>query len=135
MKVYERDISFSSRRDGYGLTLTYNVKGPLRQLGILEKVAQEDTPSRVHYIFTSSGEILGYFGNAFIEHRGIGQRGNLRVPRQTVRRIMMDELHEGTISWGKRLLRYNESYDENQDKKALLSTFMMITNIDIQQNQ
>ena len=40
------------RGHGYGLTLTYNSKGPLAKLGILEDLASRDTPSRSHYVFT-----------------------------------------------------------------------------------
>lgn len=52
VNIYERDASESSRREGYGLTLTYNPKGPLAQMGVLEEVAQQDCPSRSHYIFS-----------------------------------------------------------------------------------
>jgi threonine dehydrogenase-like Zn-dependent dehydrogenase len=50
--VMERDASASARREGYGLTLTYNPKGPLAQMGLLEEVAQRDCPSRSHYMFS-----------------------------------------------------------------------------------
>ena len=80
--VYERDESIDARREGYGLTLTYNPRGPLAFMGLLEEVAQEDCPSRSHYTFASDGRILSYYGNAFREHGGRGQRGNLRLPRQ-----------------------------------------------------
>ena len=51
VSVYERDDSFEQQKEGYGLTLTYNPKGPLASLGLLEKVANEDCPSRSHYLF------------------------------------------------------------------------------------
>jgi len=60
--VYERQSnpdringdSKKKRKHGYGLTLTYNPKGPLAKLGILEELARRDTPSRSHYIFSVS---------------------------------------------------------------------------------
>lgn len=129
--VYERDAHFSERRDGYGLTLSYSEKGPLAKLGLLETVARVDCPSRSHYVFRPDGTILGYYGNAFhnvgvedISHRrGLGQRGNLRVPRQVLRRIMMDKLlappsttdadgttsiGKATVQWGKRLVSFED---------------------------
>ena len=130
--VYERDAHFSERRDGYGLTLSYNEKGPLAKLGLLETVARVDCPSRSHYVFQPDGTILGYYGNAFhnvgvediSQRRGLGQRGNLRVPRQVLRRIMMDELlatppstadadgitctGKAKIEWGKRLVSFDD---------------------------
>lgn len=116
--IYERDFSFSARKDGYGLTLTYNPKSILKDLGILDEVANADCPSRSHYLFDSMGNILGYYGNAFVHNRGWGQRGNLRVPRQTVRSIMMNKLKRTKIDWGHKLVEINnaaagESKDEN----------------------
>lgn len=54
ISVLERDISFDRQKEGYGLTLTYNPKGPLASLGVLERVAEEDCPSRSHYLFRVS---------------------------------------------------------------------------------
>ena len=115
ISLYERDSYISDRRDGYGLTLTYNPKGPLASLGILEDVAQKDCPSRSHYEFDPQGYIRGYFGNEFTPHRGEGQRGNLRVPRQVLREMMINELAKRSsdipdsnveIHWGKKLAHY-----------------------------
>ena len=52
VEIFERDASACCRREGYGLTLTYNPKGPLAQMGLLEQVAQCDCPSRSHYMFS-----------------------------------------------------------------------------------
>ena len=107
--VYERDPSLQHQKEGYGLTLTYNPKGPLAQLGVLETVARLDCPSRSHYLFhqqeaQQDGENsarnlavpMGYFGNAFFKgcRRGYGQRGNLRVPRKVLRKVLHDTLLE-----------------------------------------
>ena len=146
IEVYERDPSLDYQKEGYGLTLTYNPKGPLSDLGVLETVAQKDCPSRSHYLFrqeppppesesesesessqqqveledendhkvkvntndnnanvNDNGIPMGYFGNAFFgpsssvssatsRRRGYGQRGNLRVPRKVLRRILYEKL-------------------------------------------
>jgi 2-polyprenyl-6-methoxyphenol hydroxylase-like FAD-dependent oxidoreductase len=49
--------------------------------------------------------VRGYFGNAFSKkNRGYGQRGNLRVPRQVVRRILLESLAiTTTIQWSHKL--------------------------------
>eukprot|EP00986_Skeletonema_menzelii_P019127 scaffold27065_cov150-Skeletonema_menzelii.AAC.8 len=116
--IYERDKSFSDRKEGYGMTLTYDPNGPLQKLGVLEEVAKRDCPSRCHYLFTAEGVIKGYFGNAFYEEekqlntRGSGQRGNLRIPRSELRSILWKALQANDvdnnvcISWGKRLIAY-----------------------------
>lgn len=119
--LYERDSHFNARKDGYGLTLTYNpsssIHSPLTKLGLLEELARKDCPSRAHYVFNSKGKILGYYGNAFSNRwRGLGQRGNLRVPRQVLRKTMMDALIERDqkcshvkIEWGRKLLSYSQT--------------------------
>jgi 2-polyprenyl-6-methoxyphenol hydroxylase-like FAD-dependent oxidoreductase len=90
--IYERDSCQNERKEGYGMTLTYDPVGPLAKLGILEDVAQKDCPSRCHYTFDESGCIRGYFGNAFNGDGGWGQRGNIRIPRSGLRSILMDAL-------------------------------------------
>ena len=61
ISLFERDVSFEQQKEGYGLTLTYNPKGPLASLGILEQVAQHDCPSRSHYLFQVSGCFLFFW--------------------------------------------------------------------------
>lgn len=115
--VYERDASVSARREGYGLTLSYNPKGPLAQMEVLEEVASRDCPSRCHYQFEPSGEVRGYFGNAFSVEgtRGMGQRGNLRIPRQVLRRILMERLESKVpVEFGKRLVGFHVGDDEGE---------------------
>jgi 2-polyprenyl-6-methoxyphenol hydroxylase-like FAD-dependent oxidoreductase len=84
-----------------------------------------DCPSRSHYVFNQHGKILGYYGNRFntstststtvVERnsakgaRGFAQRGNLRVPRQCLRKIMMDTLIERDIV-------EDDENDENENK-------------------
>ncbi len=105
-RVYERDIAFAVRRQGYGLTLS-TTNSALAALGLLEELRQRDVPSRSHFVFKSDGEVLGYFGNAFskLEHgdRPLPDRGNLRVPRQVLRQMLLDRLAPGTVEWGHQL--------------------------------
>jgi 2-polyprenyl-6-methoxyphenol hydroxylase-like FAD-dependent oxidoreductase len=49
--IFERDVSAGARKEGYGLTLTYNSKGPLARMGVLDELVHRDCPSRSHYIF------------------------------------------------------------------------------------
>ena len=90
--IYERDSCQNERKEGYGMTLTYDPVGPLAKLGILEEVAKKDCPSRCHYTFDELGCIRGYFGNAFNGDGGWGQRGNIRIPRSGLRSILMDAI-------------------------------------------
>ena len=51
ISLFEKDENFDAQKEGYGLTISYNPKGALAKLGLLEQVAQSDCPSRSHYIF------------------------------------------------------------------------------------
>lgn len=55
------------------------------------------------------GSILGYFGNAFFHHRGHGQRGNLRVPRKVLRKLLLDKLERSKVHWGHKLVHYEQT--------------------------
>eukprot|EP00980_Cylindrotheca_fusiformis_P003489 scaffold781_cov132-Cylindrotheca_fusiformis.AAC.8 len=114
VSIFERDDSFERQKEGYGLTLTYNPKGPLASLGLLQQVANEDCPSRSHYLFRQDGSIMGYFGNAFSKHRGLGQRGNLRVPRKRLRKLLLDRLSHTIVHWGHTLIDYEWNQETNQ---------------------
>jgi 2-polyprenyl-6-methoxyphenol hydroxylase-like FAD-dependent oxidoreductase len=64
VSVYELDADFETQKEGFGMTLTYNPKGPLALLGVLEQVAQQDCPSRSHYVFRVSQSIASAKGEA-----------------------------------------------------------------------
>ena len=122
--VYERDSRFGDRRQGYGLTLTNNKKGPLAELGLLQKCIEEDCPSNAHWVFNPQGDILGYYGRVFKRDcrnilesdvklgREMGaedvNRGNLRIPRESLRKMLLEKLQPDSIIWGVKLIDYEE---------------------------
>ncbi|KAI2490349.1 FAD-binding domain-containing protein [Fragilaria crotonensis] len=55
--LYERDVSVDSRREGYGLTLSYNPQGPLAYMGFWKKWHKKIVPVGV---ITRSGVMEGY---------------------------------------------------------------------------
>ena len=126
VSVFERDITFADRRQGYGLTLVNNPKGPLASLKLLEQCIAEDCPSNAHWLFRPEGTILGYYGRSFKQSspsttttvtmnsksEGIIEgRGNLRIPRQNLRKMMLERLLPGTVQWGMKVLDYEEFDD------------------------
>ena len=52
--VFEKDVSFDSRRQGYGLTIL-QAKSALRKVGVLEAAKKWNAPSKAHYIFNAQG--------------------------------------------------------------------------------
>ncbi len=150
VKIYERDNDFVDRKQGYGLTLTNNIKGPLAQLGVLDECIAQNCLSKSHYVFNESGEVLGYYGRALKDDctydkqlpEGIRSdsesqskndgmetdivatncsssskeqpaskstnSGNLRIPRQDLREMMMTRLRPETVVWNRKLVQYTE---------------------------
>jgi salicylate hydroxylase len=120
VKVFERDASFDDRMQGYGLTLTNNDKGPLAKLGVLSECISTDCPSLCHWVFNEQGEIIGYYGRSFAQSQttvnatlnstdnSSNTRGNLRVPRQNLRKMLLSRLHPNTVQWGFKLEGYQE---------------------------
>lgn len=102
--VFEKDESFNSRRQGYGLTIQQGSRA-LKLLGLKDQVLDVDTPSSSHYIFHSDGSIAGFFGRAF-SPQGISHKRNnfnLHIPRQTLRQFIHDKLDKTCIRWGYKL--------------------------------
>lgn len=113
--VYERDARFLDKRQGYGLTLNSSKQGALGVLGVLDECIAQDCPSRWHWVFGPHGEVLGYYGRAFSPRdatepgpAGRGIRGNLRIPRQDLRQMLLDRVDPGSVVWGHRIVDYVE---------------------------
>ena len=106
-RVYERDTGFAVRRQGYGMTMS-TTNSALSELGLLEELRRRDVASQSHYTFASDGAILGYFGNALRDEPPPPERGNLRVPRQTLRQMLLDRLQPDTVVWGEQLASFTE---------------------------
>lgn len=116
VKIFERDFDFVDRKQGYGLTLTYSTDGPLSKLGVLDECIANNCPSHCHYIFDTAGRVLGYYGRELKstteerQEQG-GNRGNLRIPRQDLRMMLIRKLKPDTIMWGYSLRGYTENKD------------------------
>ena len=106
--IYERDECFEDRREGFGLTLTCGKNGALDKLGVIERCFEEDCPSYCHWVFTPSGKILGYYGRAFITSnktdKSKKRSGNLRIPRQRLRKILLEKINCDKIKWNKKFV-------------------------------
>lgn len=114
VKVFERDVSFGDRKQGYGLTLTNNKSGPLAKLGLLDECVAKDCPSYYHWFFEPNGNVLGYYGRAFLEQRYMNlsvERANLRVPRQELRKMLLRKVAPETMVWGRKIIDYTEHRD------------------------
>ncbi|CAD7956004.1 unnamed protein product, partial [Amoebophrya sp. A120] len=114
--VLETDKSFSSRKQGYGLTIQR--QDMLQVMNI--NLQKDDAPSTSHYSFDSAGNILGFYGEAFSgsaqqqQQQFLSQEqqgGNgcsdgkrfVHIPRQQLRQRILEQVQPGVIRWGSKL--------------------------------
>ena len=73
-RVYERDAAFSSRSQGYGLTMQQAHRS-LKSLGVADSVC--GISSDAHFSFLPDGTLLGAFGRAL--YTGVAARSSLQA--------------------------------------------------------
>ena len=137
--IFEKDPSFHSRCQGYGLTLQQGT-GVLIRMGI-DNVTQYGSKTIKHTSFLPDGTILGSYGGEDIEDKkqSIGaneaggepstkkqkkgptprmkpKRCNIMLPRQKLREILYDELQSGTVMWGQKFVKYDMVPEEGVQK-------------------
>jgi salicylate hydroxylase len=114
--VYERDACFEERRQGYGLTIQQAVKA-LNSLGFFDGSSTENDnkpfgiKSKRHLVHTPDGAKIGEWGLRVWgrpEGKQDANRQNVHVPRQVLRRMLLDALLPGTVQWGCKLVDYQE---------------------------
>ncbi len=99
VKIYEKDKSFSERRQGYGLTIQQAVNS-LLELGI-QSIFDLDTPSTARYIFAENGDIISFFGRTFYKFVD-SKKFNVHLSRQDLRYLLMEPVRQ-YVSWNKRV--------------------------------
>ncbi|CAL6306093.1 unnamed protein product [Bathycoccus prasinos] len=118
--LLEKDESKSSRRQGYGLTISETNRA-IEKLNIVNALKRENVSSKQHWtIDARNGDVLGYFGQLFREYLFVSsssetssslrqpredekeredRKGNLRVPRNVVREILLERIPKENILW------------------------------------
>ncbi len=111
--LFEKDAHFSSRSQGYGLTLQQASKA-LKAFGILS--LEESVVSTRHLVHNTSGEIIGEWGmRKWREERAKKplRHTNIHISRQSLRQSLLEQLHaENMPLWGHELIDIKE--DEAQ---------------------
>ncbi len=108
--LYERDESFNSRSQGYGLTLQQASKA-IEGLGIFSLA--DGITSTKHVVHDPEGKIIDEWGlrrwrKGFIEKTT--KRKNVHIARQTLRSVLLEELGESkSIKWGHKLIALSQN--------------------------
>jgi 2-polyprenyl-6-methoxyphenol hydroxylase-like FAD-dependent oxidoreductase len=112
--LYERDRSFDTRSQGYGLTLQQASKA-MAGLGITSLEA--GITSTRHVVHTTAGKIIGEWGIrkwGRPDTKVSPKRKNIHIARQSLRLALLEQLDErDEVKWEHQLLSFKESEDGN----------------------
>jgi salicylate hydroxylase len=119
-QIYERDVDFNARQQGYSLTIQENGFEALKQLGISQNVRQAANDCVIYRTLTYNhlGDIL------FTNRKKLNTSGyfnNFAIPRQHLRQCLMNELSTHYINWNKKILRYEPMPDNERLVRVVFS--------------
>lgn len=116
--IYERDINFEARSQGYGLTLQQASKA-IEGLGIFS--LDKGVVSTKHVVHTTEGKVIGEWGIRKwmqSEDKTSAKRTNVHIARQSLRLALLEQLGgHNRIQWGHQLVDFKESEDKCVDLK------------------
>jgi len=112
--LYEKDISFDARSQGYGLTLQQASKA-IKGLGILS--LDDGIISTKHIVHTTDGKVIGEWGMRKwlnnIEPKKISKRTNIHIARQSLRLKLLEQLNRSdNVQWGHQLVSFKQNDNE-----------------------
>ncbi|WP_271404926.1 FAD-dependent monooxygenase [Tenacibaculum soleae] len=112
--LYERDASFNSRSQGYGLTLQ-QASNAIKGLGIFK--LKGGVVSTKHVVHNPEGKIIGEWGmRKWInsDAKKTSKRTNVHIARQSLRFELLAQLgNNKSVKWGHQLINFNDSEDES----------------------
>eukprot|EP00617_Octactis_speculum_P024318 CAMPEP_0185750034 /NCGR_PEP_ID=MMETSP1174-20130828/8747_1 /TAXON_ID=35687 /ORGANISM="Dictyocha speculum, Strain CCMP1381" /LENGTH=551 /DNA_ID=CAMNT_0028426403 /DNA_START=346 /DNA_END=2001 /DNA_ORIENTATION=- len=111
--LFEKDATFDCRAQGYGLTMQQGAK-VLKQLGFRGSFHDFGVSSHQHHSYSPDGGVVGAYGRSLHattratggNGKGDDQRFNFHIPRQALRKMLLDELTPESIRWGHRFIGY-----------------------------
>lgn len=112
--LYERDISFDARAQGYGLTLQ-QASNAIKGLGLFSLTNLSH--STRHVVHTTEGEEITEWGMRTHSNTSDSpKRKNVHIPRQALRLALLEQLqNHDAVCWGHRLVSYKECSDKSID--------------------
>ncbi|WP_431167168.1 FAD-dependent oxidoreductase [Tenacibaculum halocynthiae] len=108
--LYERDSSFDTRSQGYGLTLQQASKA-IQGFGITS--LKKGLVSTKHVVHKTNGEIIGEWGAKkwlATDTKKNTKRTNVHISRQSLRLELLEQLNSyNTVQWNHQLIDFKES--------------------------
>lgn len=114
--LYERDMGFDARSQGYGLTLQQASKA-IEGLGIFS--LEKGVVSTKHVVHTTDGKIIGEWGmRKWLEAEAptSPRRRNIHIARQSLRLALLEQLGgDGAVLWGHQLIDFKDDGERGID--------------------
>ena len=111
--LYERDPSFDTRSQGYGLTLQQASKA-IEGLGIFS--LENGVVSTRHLVHTTDGNVIGEWGMRKwmqSDTKKSPKRTNVHIARQSLRLALLEQLGgNSAVMWGHQLINFKETEGE-----------------------
>lgn len=108
--LYERDPSFDSRSQGYGLTLQQASKA-IEGLGLFE--LDQGVISTRHLVHNPEGELIGEWGMRKwlkTNEKSTPKRTNVHIARQALRLAILEQLqNRANVKWNHQLVGFKEN--------------------------
>ncbi|WP_289659105.1 FAD-dependent oxidoreductase [Flavobacterium panacagri] len=108
--LYERDLNFDARSQGYGLTLQQASKA-MEGFGIT--ALNEGVVSTKHIVHNTEGKIVAEWGfRKWLENdtNALPKRTNIHIARQALRQALLNQLESSDkVQWGHQLLDFTPS--------------------------
>lgn len=105
--LYERDLDFDSRSQGYGLTLQQASKA-IKGFGI--ETLEKGVVSTKHMVHTTEGKVIGEWGMRKwlqSDKKALKKPSNIHIARQSLRLELLEQLGDTKhIQWGHQLINF-----------------------------
>jgi 2-polyprenyl-6-methoxyphenol hydroxylase-like FAD-dependent oxidoreductase len=130
--LYERDANFSSRSQGYSLTLQQANKAILG-LGVSSLVGGINTTK--HVVHNPAGKVIGEWGLRKWnkpQAENSTKRRNIHIARQTLRSVLLNQLgNTASVAWGHTLTKYSKGKNNSARLSFKVGDSIKIENVDL----
>jgi len=130
--LYERDVNFKARSQGYGLTLQQANKA-ISGFGLFS--LEEGIVSTRHIVHTTEGKVVGEWGMRKwmeSESKSSPKRTNIHIARQSLRLALLEQL-EGcnAVQWGYQFVNFKENKGDDVSLNFLVDGKMKTAKADL----
>ena len=130
--LYERDVSFDIRKQGYGLTLQ-QASNAIKGFGIF--TLKDGVNSTKHVVHTPDGKVIGEWGmrkSIDTNKKKSPKRTNIHIARQSLRLALLEQLGgNNAVQWGHQLVDLKESENGGVDITFEVDGKMKTTNAEL----